>query len=236
MVAMATTSRPARIRRNAAYLAVAALMSVAPALLNPASALAATTTSVSSATIVAGHTATLTLRLQDPRTGALVTGATVKLWWRANSSQSWALVGSTTTNSSGVASMTVKPWHNTQYEWTFAGNSHYAPATSAVVTVWVAQAVTITAARTSASTIAIYGTVAPNETGQTVVVQRSVSGSWRTVASAVIKSQVMPSGTTQVGYVVRANVGAATYVFRATRAATTTNVAGFSPTLTVRIS
>lgn len=200
-----------------------------------ATAAASTMTTSSSITVIAGRTATLTLTLRSATTGAVIPGVVVKLWSRPSSTAGWTLVASATTSSSGVASVVVKPLHNTQYEWTFAGNSQFQPQTSGIVTLLVAQAISITANHPTATTLNVWGGVTPNETGQIVILQRLINGVWTSLGSgAVIKSQRLPNGVTATSYLFHlSGLTLHSYVFRATRAATSTNAAGVSATLTV---
>lgn len=185
--------------------------------------------------MIAGRTATLTLTLRSATTGAVIPGVVVKLWSRPGSSAGWAVVTSATTSSSGVASVVVTPLHNTQYEWTFSGNSQFQPQTSDVVTVLVAQAISITANHPSATSLNVWGGVTPNEPGQIVVLQRLINGVWTSLGSgAVIRSQRLPNGVTATSYLFHlSGLTLHSYVFRATRAATSTNAAGVSAKLTV---
>ncbi|HEV7191918.1 MAG TPA: hypothetical protein VGN35_01845 [Jatrophihabitantaceae bacterium] len=229
-------TRTSAFRRASAATLIAAAVFAGTAGVSAAAAAVATTASTSSSsTVIAGRSATLTITLRSGTTGAIIPGVVVKLWSRPSSSAAWTFVASATTSSSGVASVVVKPLHNTQYEWTFAGNSQFQPVTSGVVTLLVAQAISITANHPSATTLNVWGGVTPNETGQIVVLQRLINGVWTSLGSgAVIKSQTLPNGVTATSYLF--HLGGLTlhsYVLRATRAATATNVAGVSATLTV---
>jgi len=235
---MTPSSAFSGVRRAAVATLIGALVFAGATTLTDAAAApaaAATMSTSSSSTVIAGRTATLTLTLRSGTTGAVIPGVVVKLWSRPSSASGWTLVASATTSSSGVASVAVKPLHNTQYEWTFAGNSQYQPQTSGIVTLLVAQAISITANHPTATTLNVWGGVTPNETGQIVVLQRLINGVWTSLGSgAVIKSQTLPNGVTATSYLF--HLGGLTlhsYVFRATRAATSTNVAGVSATLTV---
>ena len=217
----------------AAGIACGAIPSAVAAPVSGARLSSAATTS----TVVACNSVVLTIRMQNASTGAAIVGVTVKLIARTDPNHPFGLAATATTNASGVASATVKPLRNMQYEWTFAGNGTYPATTSAIITILVAQALTITAARPSASTLSIYGTVAPNETGQAVGLQRQVNGVWRPFAAAVtIKSQRMPNGAITVGYRFNLNgIGPGTYVVRTSRAATSINAAGTSKTLNLTL-
>jgi hypothetical protein len=230
------TGRSFATRTSIAALAAASLIATTSGM-SPATAATATAAATSSsATVIAGRTATLTLTLRSATTGAVIPGVVVKLWSRPSSSAGWVFVASTTTSSSGVASVVIKPLHNTQYVWTFAGNSQYQPVTSSVVNIVVAQGVSINANHPSATTINIWGAVTPDETGQTVVLQRLLSGTWRSILSATIKSQVMPNGHSAVGYSFHlGGFTPGTYTYRATRAATSSNGSGVSATLIIRL-
>lgn len=48
--------------------------------------------------------------------------------------------------------------------------------------------------------VGVYGTVDPASKGKSVRLQRKSGGSWHTVATATIKKQKMPSGSTEVGF------------------------------------
>jgi hypothetical protein len=87
----------------------------------------------------------------------------------------------------------------------------------------------------------LFGTVSPNETGQHVAIQQLVKGKWKSVAgksgTATIKKQKLPSGKKTVGYVFTLKESKpGHYTFRVTRAATTTNAAGRSTSITLHVT
>lgn len=225
------------LRRGLATVAVAAAVVTASAGLSGAQAAttAATTMSTSSsATVTAGRTVTLTLSLRSAITGSVIPNVPVTLWSRPWATTTWSVAANTTTNSSGVASVVVKPMHNTQYVWVFAGNAQYQAQESGIVNIWVAPWIYITANHPSATTLNVWGSVTPDETGQAVVLQRLINGAWSNIGSAIIKSQVMPNGHTATGYSFHlSGLTLHSYYFRAFRAGTGSNAQGYSATLHV---
>src|SRR5690348_949339 len=71
------------------------------------------------------------------KTGASLSGATVTLYSRANSTKPWVKVISRLASSTGLASYTVKPSATTQYKWHFAGTRKCGKSTSATETITV---------------------------------------------------------------------------------------------------
>ncbi|MGH9169747.1 MAG: choice-of-anchor Q domain-containing protein [Acidimicrobiales bacterium] len=192
-------------------------------------------------TITHGLALTVSSKLTDSVLGEAIAGAKLVLKSRHGTSGSFTDVTSATTSASGVASVSVKPGVNTQLEWVFAGSSGHLAATSQPETVSVAPVVEAYLLRTHGvhpAVVTVYGTLAPQDAGQQVVLEILVGSSWKaTKATAVISSQVMPNGHTEVGYVLeRTETTAGTYKFRVRRAATSTNVAGLSRQLTFTVT
>lgn len=209
-------------------------------LLYPQSVTPASMTISANKTIKYGTSTTTSTTLKDSTTNAVISNASVKLYKRASTSASWAFFANATTNGSGVASKSVSPKGKTLYQWRYAGDGTHEAATSPTQTVLVKQVVS---AHSTKSTVAhgvafkIYGTVKPASGGQTVTLQRKVGTSWNSIASATIKKQPLPNGTTTVGFVFTAKQGTAgTYNYRVRKAATATLLAGVSATLTVKVT
>lgn len=190
------------------------------------------------ATTKAGAAVTETTKLSDKTTTSYKEpGATVVL--TANGSTTGV---SATTNSQGVATVTVHPTANTTYTWRFAGDEFDHPATSTTAVVTVEQVVkaSLSAKRVKhGKTVQIYGTVSPNEKGKTVVVQTLVRGKWKSLRHpAVIKVQKLPGRRQKVlGFVYTdrpAKKGKQT--LRVIRAKTATNAAGVSATLALKVT
>jgi hypothetical protein len=192
-------------------------------------------------TINEGAKLSVTTTLTDAAHSTPITGATVTLLGRAGSTGAFATVATVVTNSSGLATASVKPTVNGQYEWQFAGSSGHASATSAAQAVNVAQVVTATVAPASVkhgTAAKIYGTVSPNENGQVVVLQQLVNGKWKTLTvRATIKKQLLPNHKTAVGFVLTIKEATkGTFTFRVMRAATAHNASGVSTSLKLKVT
>ncbi|MGO9560532.1 MAG: fibronectin type III domain-containing protein [Acidimicrobiales bacterium] len=192
-------------------------------------------------TINYGKGIALTTKVTDSATSKPVVGVDVSLWSRPGPSGPFNEVATATTNSSGNASISVSPKAKTRYEWQFVGSSGHDPATSSVGTVSVAQIVSVAVTKNKvapAKATVVYGTVSPNEAGQTVALEELVSGSWHHLGkSAVIKSQTLPNGKKEVGYEISYSATKpGTYVLRVERASTATNSAGVSTSVAVTVT
>jgi 5-hydroxyisourate hydrolase-like protein (transthyretin family) len=189
-----------------------------------------------SMTIKYGASVTTSTTIKDSTSSTPIGGIAVQL--QRKSGATWVLVGTANTSSSGVASKSVKPTGNIQYRWTFAGNSSHKTATSPTQTVSVTQVVS---AHSTKSTIKhriafkIWGTVNPPSSGQKVTLQDLVGKLWKNIATVTIKKQKLPNGATTVGFVFTLNIAKASIVkYRVYRPATSTLLAGYSGTLTVK--
>ena len=145
-----------------------------------------------------GASATIVTSLRDATTDAPIGGATVLLYRRAGASLPWSPVATRTTSSTGAATASVRPSARMHYQWRYAGDDTRASSTSPVATVSVAQVVLVHRSRPTAE---VYGTVRPAGAGRHVFLQRRVGGSWKDVASTVIRRQQLPDGVRTVGYV-----------------------------------
>jgi Fibronectin type III domain len=194
-------------------------------------------TAPKSLTIKEGASATLTTTLTDITNGTPISGATVFLDAGATTKAS----GPITTNAQGVASAIVKPTKNTHYRWSFAGTTGHHAAHSANDQVTVEQVVHASLTHKKVRhnrTVEIYGTVSPNATNKVVFVQRLVHGKWTNLPhDAVISLQRLPHHRKVVGFVyLYSPAKKGTETLRVTRAGTSTNAAGVSRRLTLKVT
>ena len=192
-------------------------------------------------TINYGKSIALTTTLTDSTTSKPIPGVVVSLWSRPGSSGPFTKVAAGKTGSSGTSTITVSPTVNTRYEWRFVGSIGHDPATSAIGTLSVAQVVSVAVTKTSVApgvATVLYGTVSPNESGRTVVLEELVAGSWTHPGeSAVIKLETLPNGKKEVGYEISFSTKKpGKYVLRVQRASTATNAAGVSKSVTVTVT
>jgi hypothetical protein len=193
-----------------------------------------------STTISYGAATTTATLLRDTTTSTVIPSAPVKLYKRPNTSSSWTFVANATTSSTGRASKSVAPTARTLYQWRYAGTATHKPATSPTETVSVKQVVSAHSTRSTVThgvAFKIYGTVKPASSGKTVTLQRLVGTTWNSVTSVTIKSQKLPNGVTTVGFVFTLRVSTVgTFKYRVYKPATTTLLAGYSSTLTVKVT
>lgn len=193
----------------------------------------------SSATIAYGKSVTITGHLTDSTTKKSLSGKSVQLLAKPAGSTKFTQVKTVTTNSSGNVSATLKPTKNTQYEWHYAGSSANKAATSPIEKVTVNQTLTIASPGTAKPNTAfkVYGTAKPAGNGQKVALQLKSGTSWKTVSTTTIRSQKQPNGKTAVSYVFSVKEKKkGSYTFRVTKAATASNGAGTSGTITKKVS
>jgi hypothetical protein len=192
------------------------------------------------ATVDYGATATVRGTLTDTDSGQPIAAAAVNLLSRKTSSGTFSKVGSGTTSASGKVSVAVQPKVNAQYVWKYAGDTDHHAATSSAGTVDVAQVVTAQLKNPSVkkgSPATVWGTVAPDETGQTVQLQKKVGSSWVTKATATIAKQKLPDGTTAKGFVLTTTpTSKGTVALRVRRASTASNATGLSAKLTLQVT
>jgi hypothetical protein len=182
-------------------------------------------------TITYGGRASLHGRLTDEQTGEPIAGAPVNLIGRRAGASSDQAAGSATSDAAGATSFTRAPTATTAYRASFPGSATHGTADSSRVTVRVRTRV---AARKSASTIrygqtiTVTGTVSPNHAGQRVLLQRLVSGAWKTAATATL--------TRGSGYTVRAKPPTkGRLLYRVYKSADTDHVAGASASQSVTV-
>ena len=199
---------------------------------------------VHATTIKEGASASVATTLSDKTAHSGVAGVMVHLLKRAaGASGPFTAAGSAKTNGHGQATISVHPKTNTAYEFAFNGNGTYAAApNSSSGVVSVAQRVT---ASLSASTVAhghaisVFGTVSPNESGKSVVLEELKSGKWVSLGiSARIKNQRLPGSSAKtLGYVLSYAPAASGHEkLRVTRAKTAVNAAGGSHTLSLKVT
>jgi hypothetical protein len=181
-------------------------------------------------------TATLSTTLTDTRSQSAVSGATVTLTSGTSTS---GLKKVTTTK--GVVSVSVHPTANTTYTWRYAGSATHAATTSSSARVSVQQVEKASLSTTKikhGKTAEVYGTVSPSEKGKVVIVQELVKGAWKNLAHpAAITMQLSGGHRTVLGFVYSykpAKKGKEK--LRVTRAATSSNAAGVSATLSLTVT
>jgi hypothetical protein len=191
-------------------------------------------------TVDYGVTATVKGTLTDTDTGQPIATAAVNLLSRKSSSGTFSKVGSGTTSTGGKVSVSVQPNVNAEYEWKYAGDSTHHAATGSAGTIDVAQVVTAQLKNPSVkmgSPATVWGTVAPDETGQSVQLQKKVGGSWVTKATATIAKQKLPDGTTAKGFVLTITpTSKGAVALRVRRPSTASNATGLSAKLTLQVT
>jgi hypothetical protein len=197
---------------------------------------ASTLTAASAKTIQAGQSVTLSTTLTDSSTSTVISGATVMLTPRGKGS-----AVSATTNPQGVATAIVHPTVNTQYVWRYASATTHHAAVSSSVVVTVKQVVHAALTHKKVRhnrTVEIYGTVSPNANNKVVHVQRLVHGKWTNLPhDAVISLRRLPNHRKVVGFVyLYSPAKKGTETLRVSRAGTSTNAAGVSRRLTLKVT
>jgi hypothetical protein len=197
----------------------------------------ATLAAPAKATIVAGKSVTVHTTMKAD--GLPVPNTGVQLQKQVPGSTAWTSAGTAHTNSSGVASLTIKPTRTLTYRWAFLGNTSIAPGVSSTAKIQVAQSVTIALSAhsvTHGKKVKVYGLVAPGAKGQKVTVQRKVGSTWKKIGTATLKVQKLPNGKKTLGYVLTYKPSAkGKQILRATKAKTVSVSAGTSKTVTLKI-
>ncbi|MPZ73742.1 MAG: S8 family serine peptidase [Nitriliruptorales bacterium] len=145
----------------------------------------------SAAAVAYGRSVTLRGTLVHPATGSPISGRTVHLLVRPSGTTVWARVATTRTSSTGTTAATHAPTANVEYALRFPGDATHIGVDSGVVAVRVRQRVRATLSTTAmslGSRARLTGKVSPAHPGQTVRLQRRVSGRWRTVATKTLSS------------------------------------------------
>lgn len=138
-----------------------------------------------------GGSVTVTGRLTRADNGAAIAATPVQLYARRKGSTTWSLIATPTTTSTGYLSYVHKPAWSLDYMWMYRGSSTFVGTTSAYRLVGVRTAVSANLSKTSfalGGSVALSGSVAPSHAGQTVYLQRYVSGAWKSVASKTLSS------------------------------------------------
>ncbi|MGC5019075.1 S8 family serine peptidase [Micromonospora sp. DT47] len=172
-----------------------------------------------------GGTVTLTGTLTRKDNGAGLAGQPVQVYGKYKGASSFTLMATVTSGTYGALKYSHKPAKGISYEWIYRGSSTYTGTVSSVRTVTVATAVSATLSKTSfalGGTVALYGSVSPSHAGQTVYLQRLVSGSWQNVTS-----KTLTSSSTYAFYLKPASRG--TYYYRVYKPADTDHAGGLSP-------
>jgi hypothetical protein len=189
------------------------------------------TTKTSKAAITYGQPDAVGVALGDVTSGQPIVGATITLMGRPASGQVWSQVTEQVTGAGGGAGFAVHPQHNTEYEWTYAGDAQHASAASSVVPIAVRQLVTATAKDhkvKKGDKVVISGSVKPAGSGS-VQLQVKKHHTWSDLHQPV----TVISGHFTISFK-PATKGAHTY--RMHRDGTATTAAGNSPEFHVRLT
>lgn len=200
----------------------------------PAPPPVATALSIKSSTthVVAGKKVSLTGVLKT-KAGQAVAGAKLTLQARAGTSGAFKTAATATTSASGTASASLAPSVATTYRWSYAGDSGHLAAVGPTTVVKVAFALTAKAVAAKLShqkTATVWGKATPARAGTTVVLQRLVKGSWRTlkIRTTIKKVRLPGSAQASLGYKLTFKEPKGTYTFRVIAPATSTNLQGTS--------
>lgn len=159
---------------------------------------------------------------------------------RYSTNSAWRPVATTTTSSTGTASLRLKPNRYLQLQWRYAGNAQYRATHSSIHPTTVAQVVTIATTRSSVphgSPVKIYGYTNPASGGQKVYLQRKAGTNWKTLTSTTLAKQRLPNGSTRIGYVFTRRIATiGQYTFRVLKPNTTTLAAGLSKAIAIKIT
>ncbi|MGR6316796.1 S8 family serine peptidase [Micromonospora soli] len=172
-----------------------------------------------------GGAVTLTGKLVRKDTGAGLAGLPVQLYGKYKGASSYTLITTVTSGTGGALTYTHKPAKGVSYEWLYRGSSSLTGSVTPLRTVTVATLVTGNLSKTSfalGGTVTLSGSVSPSHAGQTVYLQRLVSGSWKNITSRTLSSSstysfsIKPTSRT-------------TYYYRVYKPADTDHAAGYSP-------
>ncbi|MBU2667451.1 M4 family metallopeptidase [Actinoplanes bogorensis] len=138
--------------------------------------------------LIAGYANPVTFTGQIVRQGTgLILGAEAFLEQKPAGATTWSRVGPVKTDISGTWTRTVNPTVNTQYRVVFpAGAERMWPATSAIATITVRYAVTVTPSTTTTTAntpVTFKGTIRPATPGVVAYLQRLTDGEWVTIQS-----------------------------------------------------
>jgi serine protease len=124
-------------------------------------------------------------------TGAPLAGVPVSLYARTKNSTVWREVTRPTSSATGTVSYVHKPTVSTIYQWGYNGSPDLLGSRTADKLVEVRPTITAYVSSTAiklGGTNGFYGYLRPQHSGQTVYLQRSVSGSWTNVATTKLNS------------------------------------------------
>jgi Zn-dependent metalloprotease len=156
----------------------------------------------------------------------------IHLEQKALTSATWTRVPLTAVDDAGTWSLTVNPTVSTNYRVQYpAGAIGWWPATSAVSTVTVRHAVTVTPSTLSAragTTVTFTGKVTPATTGVKANLQHHTTGGWVTLQSAAIAADG--------SYSIRRAFALGKVRLRVVTSGGNTNAAGSSPTVTLTVT
>ncbi|GIF41626.1 Zn-dependent metalloprotease [Actinoplanes xinjiangensis] len=185
------------------------------------------TLSPPAATVDHGAPVTLTGQV----TGPLATGRAY-VEQKAPTATTWTRVSTITADATGAWSLTVNPTVTTAYRVSYpAGAVGWWPATSAVSTITVRHAVTLTPSTLSAragANVTFTGTVTPATAGVKANLQHFTNGGWVTLQSATIAA----NGS----YSIRRAFTRGSWNLRVVTSGGNTNVAGVSRSVTLTVT
>ncbi|TWG14460.1 M4 family metallopeptidase [Actinoplanes teichomyceticus] len=151
---------------------------------------------------------------------------------KAPTSATWTRVSMITADATGTWSLTVNPTVTTAYRVSYPARAiGWWPATSAISTITVRHAVTVTPSTLSAragSTVTFTGTVSPATAGVKANLQHYANGAWVTLQSATIAADG--------SYAIRRAFTRGNWNLRVVTSGGNTNAAGLSPTLTLTVT
>lgn len=181
-----------------------------------------------------GGAVTLAGKVTLSKTGAALPGAAMKLYARQKGSSTWRLLRTATSSSTGTFSYGYKPSFGNDFQWRWeSGSATLVGTGSPITSVGLRPAVTAGLNHTTAplgTTIAISGSVNPKHPGGLVYLQRYIgNNSWTNVTSTKLSS------TSIYSFHVKPTARGS-YSYRVVRPADTDELAGISPTRTVRIT
>lgn len=171
-------------------------------------------------------------RLSKRGTPSVVQLAPVQLMSKTAGSSTWVVAARSTTDYAGNVTFSPAPAKNTSYQIVAPASSRQVGSASRVLTATVNAALVSRLSATSAPlghAVTLTTTVRPGEAGRPVTLQRLVSGRWTNVVSHTLTSS---SGST---FSVRPSARG-TYTYRTTVTATSTNGAGASPAVTLKVT
>lgn len=199
----------------------------------------APTSLTAAAPVAVVHGAAATLRSRLTSAGNGLGGRSVTLMSRTAPAGPWSPVSVRTTDASGQVSAVVRPSRHTSYRFVFAGAPGYQSSASGVSSVTVAASLTIALGPTKVKQgkkAKVYGVAQPLPAGTLVTLQELRKGTWTKVGTARLAAQKLPDGTSRLGYVISVKLSKGKHKLRVVSPATSSNAAGTSPTVTLKVT